>query len=257
MRPGSIVLSALLASVLTTVPCRAQNASPAKTSPPADRSDRTQEEEGCKLLPYSGTIPLTKLPNYFPNEPDLRGGMICHYRISPDLPLFTFHFIGKPDDTLGDIEVIEEPGTRIVQRIENTTYAADLLDRTPDDMLSTIDANFDGYEDLQLYRTCGGTGNCAYDFYLYDWVASKFIRNDLLSDLCSPEFHDDTKQITTHSHGSVSDWENDTYQYRDGHYTLIRQEISTWDRKAEKVTLNTYELRNGKMELVDSETDPQ
>jgi hypothetical protein len=256
MQQSRVVLTALLASILTALPCRAQSPPPAKTNPPADNSDRTPEKEGCKLLPYTGMIPLTKLPNYFADEPDLRGGMICHYRISPDLPLFIFHFPGKPDNSLGDIEVSEEPSTRIVQTIENTTDAADLLGRIPDDMLSTIDANFDGYEDLQLYRTCGGTGNCAYDFYLYDRVTSKFIRNAFLSDLCSPEFHDDTKQVTTHSHGSADDWENDTYQYNDSRYTLIRQEISSTDDKTGKVIVKTYELRNGKMELVDSETDP-
>jgi hypothetical protein len=89
-------------------------------------------------------------------------------------------------------------------------------------------------------------------------VTNLFVHNEFLSNnLCSPEFDAKKRRITTHSNGSVSDWENDTYQYDDGTYKPIRREISTWDRKTEKVTVNTYELRNDKMELVDSKTDPQ
>jgi hypothetical protein len=256
MRRSGIVLAVVLMFFLWRMPCAsAQTAPTPTTNQPADHSDKSVQE-GCKLLPYTGTVPLTKLPNYFPDEPEVRGGMVCHYRISSDLPLFTFRFLGKPDNSLGDIVITEESSAKVVQTIENTNYAADLLERTPDDLLVMIDANFDGYADMQLYRTCG-TGNCAYDFYLYDPLTGKFIRNDLLSDLCSPEFHDDTKEVTTHSHGSASDWENDTYQYKKGRYSLIRQEISAWDTKVDKILVNTYELRNGKMELVNSETDPQ
>ncbi|HTW59825.1 MAG TPA: hypothetical protein VMD99_16980 [Terriglobales bacterium] len=257
MQRSAGFLTAMLAAVLVTVPCRGQSSPPA-TNSQADKSGDPAEEEACKLLPYVGTIPLTKLPNYFPDEPDLRGGMICQYRISAELPLFSFHFIGKPDNSLGDIEVTEEPSTTILQTIENSTDWSAVVPQLVTNVLSTVDANFDGYEDLQILSQCGGTGNCTYDFYLYDRVTGQFIRNEFLSsNLCSPEFYDDTKQITTHSHGSASDWQNDTYQYADGRYTLIRQEISSRDDKTENVTVSTYELRNGKMELVNSETEHQ
>jgi hypothetical protein len=125
-------------------------------------------------------------------------------------------------------------------------------------LLTPVDANFDGYKDLQILSNCGATGNCSYDFFLYDPVANQFVHNEFLSNnLCSPEFDAKKRQITTHSNGSASDWENDTYRYEDGHYTLIRQEISAWDRKTETVTVSAYELRNGKMELVISETEHQ
>lgn len=211
------------------------------------------------LLPYTGQISLTKLPNYFPGEADLRGGVVCHYRISPDLPLFTFHFLGMPDDTLGELEITEEPSTTVVQTIEASDWGmmsseSELIKN----LLTPVDANFDGFQDLQILSTCGATGNCSYDFFLYDPVTNQFVHNDFLSNnLCSPEFNAKTKQITTHSNGSASDWQNETYQYEDGHYTLIRQEISAWDRKTETATVSTYELRNGKMELVNSETEHQ
>ena len=227
-------------------------------SPLTDNS-RDPVQEGCKLLPYTGQIPLTKLPYYFSGEVDLRGGVVCHYRISPELPL-TFHFLGKPDNTLGDLEITEEPSTTVVQTIEQFTDWGMVTSESEliKNLLTPIDANFDGYKDLQILSNCGATGNCSYDFFLYDPVTSQFVHNEFLTNnLCSPEFDAKKKQITTHSNGSASDWQNETYQYEDGHYTLIRQEISAWDRKTQTVTVNTYELRNGKMELVNSETGRQ
>jgi hypothetical protein len=56
---------------------------------------------------------------------------------------------------------------------------------------------------------------------------------------------------------SAGDSAGETYQYEDGgRYTLIRREVSTWDREKHTVTTENYELRNGKMELVDSKTTP-
>jgi len=220
-------------------------------SKPADASP-----EGCKLLPYAGKVPLDQVPNYFDGEEDFRGGMTCTFSIHPKLPAFTFYFIGRENNSFGDIEVREENNSNVIQTIQNETDPGLVTPQPVEDVLATVDANFDSYNDLQILSNCGGTGNCSYDFYLYDPAANKFIHNDFLSNLSSPGFHDENKQVTTHSHGSASDWENDTYQYEEGRYTLIRQEISSWDRDKDVVTLSTYELRNGKMELV-SKTQPQ
>jgi len=236
-------------------PCRAQNAPRTAT----EKSEVSAEKEGCKLLPYTGAIPLSKLPYYVPGQPDVRGGVVCHYRISPDLPLFKFHFTGKADNTLGELEITEEPSTTIVQTIDQFTDwgMASSESELVENLLTPVDANFDGYQDLQIMSNCGATGNCSYDFFLYDPATNKFVHNEFLSNnLCSPEFDAEKKQITTHSNGSVSDWRTDTYQYEDGHYTLIHSEISASDDKTGIVTINTYELRSGKMELVDSQTEP-
>jgi hypothetical protein len=216
------------------------------------------ENKGCKLLPYTGTIPLAKLPYYYPGQPDLRSGIVCHYRIHPDLPLFTFHFLGNADNMLEGLEITEEPSSTLVQRVEQSTDWGMVSSESAltQNLLTLVDANFDGYMDLQILSNCGATGNCSYDFFLYDPVTHQFVHNEFLSlNLCSPDFDAKKKQITTHSNGSAADWQTDTFQYDDGEYTLVRQEISTSDRAAGKVTVNTYELRNGKMELVDSKAD--
>jgi len=265
----SAAVFALLALFLPDGPslCLAQdqrvppsNQEPAKAAATPVISDSTSspQSEGCKLAPYTGAIPLSALPNYFTGEEDLRSGMTCTFRIGSKLPLFTFHFAGRADNTFGDLEITEGTSADIIQTIENTTDPSLVEPARVQSMLSTVDANFDGYQDLQLLSQCGATGNCSYDFYLYDPKANQFVHNDFLSSLGTPSFDQAKKQVTTSSNSSASDWQNETYQYEnDGHYTVIRREVSTWDRDRNTVTVSTYELRNGQMELVDSKTTPE
>lgn len=229
--------------------------SPAPTAPGSSSPDPS---EGCKLAPYSGAIPLSQMQNYFAGEEDLRGGMTCTFRINSKLPLFTFHFSGQPDNTFGNLDITAGSGTEVIQTLEDTTDPGLVTPAPIRSVLTTVDANFDGYKDLQLLSQCGGTGNCSYDFYLYDPKANEFIHNDFLSSLSTPSFDQAKKQVTTSSNGSASDRKNKTYQYEnDGRYTLIHREVSTWDRDKGTVTVSSYELRNGKMELVDSTTNSQ
>jgi hypothetical protein len=259
------LLALFLPAVMTL--CFAQQRLPSASNQDPGTSGRTpvpaastssQLSEGCKLASYSGTIPLSRLENYFAGEDDLRAGMTCTFRINSKLPLFTFHFPGRPDNTLGDLDIIAGTSSEVVQTIDNTTDPNAIAPAKAKGVLAVVDANFDGYQDLQLMSQCGGTGNCSYDFYLYDPKANQFVHNDFLSSLTTPSFDQAKKQVTTSSNGSVSDWENETYRYEnDGRYTLIRREVSTWDRNSGTVTVASYELRNGKMELVDSTTKPQ
>jgi hypothetical protein len=221
-------------------------------------SSSSQPSEGCKLGTYTGTIPLSQLQNYFAGVEDLRGGMTCTFRINSKLPPFVFHFSGQPDNTFGDLDIAAGSGTEAIQTIEDTTDPGLITPAPIQTVLTAVDANFDGYQDLQLMSQSGGTGNCSYDFYLYDPKTNQFVHNDFLSSLTTPSFDQAKKQVTTSSNSSVADWQNETYQYEDdGRYTLIHREVSTWDRNSGTVTVSSYELRNGKMQLVDSTTKPQ
>jgi hypothetical protein len=124
-------------------------------------------------------------------------------------------------------------------------------------MLSVVDANFDGYQDLQVLATCGAK-TCSYNFYLYDPKTNQFVLQKFLSGFSSPTFDPAKKQVSQGWLLSAGDSAGETYQYEDGgRYTLIRREVSTWDRKKDTVTTETFELRNGKMELVSSKTTPE
>src|SRR5579863_8120397 len=111
--------------------------------------------EGCKLHPYVGTTPLGQLPNYFKGEEDLRAGMTCQFRIHPDLPTFTFHFPGQPDNTFGDIEISKGTSGKVIQTIENSTDPGAVAPTAIKNVLIAVDANFDGYKDLQILNNCG------------------------------------------------------------------------------------------------------
>lgn len=191
---------------------------------------------------------------YSPGEEDLRGGMTCRFRINATLPPFSFEFAGKEDNTFGEVAVTEGTSGRIVQTIENTTEAGSIAPAKADSVLAVVDANFDGYGDLQILTNCGATGNCSYNFYLYDPQTSQFVYNDFLSKLGTPRVDATKKQVLTGWNSSAGDWQSEAYRYQDGQYILIHREISEWDRKSDIVTVSTYELRNGKMELVSSES---
>lgn len=245
-----------------TAQSTAQNATTEKqlvtAASKSTNSAPSPEKEGRRLGKYNGIVPLSDLENYFQGEEDLRGGMTCTFRIDPDLAPFTFRFEGREDNSLGDLDVIESDTGDVVQTIENTIDPSGIpMGTAAQSVLTTVDANFDSYRDLQVLSNCGATGNCAYDFYLCNPKKEEFIRNDFLSNLATPTFDGAKKQLTSSSNGSASDWENDTYQYEDGDYTLIRREVSEWDRKTNSVTVSTYELENGKMALVDSSSGPQ
>jgi hypothetical protein len=240
------------------VPSSNQESAKSAATPITSHSSSSPQSEGCKLGTYTGTTPLSDLPNYFTGEEDLRGGMTCAFSINSRLPVFTFHFAGGADNTFGDLEITAGTGSEVLQTIENTTDPGLIAPAKAQSVLTAVDANFDGYQDLQLLSNCGGTGNCSYDFYLYDPKASQFVHNDFLGGLTTPSFDQANKQVTTSSNSSAADWQNETYRYENGgRYTLIHREESTWDRNSHTVTVSTYELRNGKMELVDSKTTPE
>jgi hypothetical protein len=210
---------------------------------------------GCKLDPSAGTTALSDLPNYFAGEEDLRGGMTCTFHIDSKLPPFVFHFEGHPDNSLGNLEI--RRGSDIIQTIDNTTDPSAIYPASAKKVLIAVDANFDGYKDLQLLSNCGATGNCSYDFYLYDPKAQQFVHNEFLSSMTTPEFDWEKKQVTSTSNSSANDWEKNTFQYKDGDYTLIHKEESIWDRDKDVVTLNTYDLRDGQLQLVSSTTNTE
>lgn len=60
-------------------------------------------------------------------------------------------------------------------------------------LFSLVDANFDGYNDLQFFNLTGTSGTLDF-FWIYNSSKKKFERNSDLEDLSRPEF-DTKKQI--------------------------------------------------------------
>lgn len=234
------------------------------SSPTTSASVSSNQKTGCSLLPYTGTTTLSQLPYYSPSydgvDEDLRGGMICNFTINSKLPVFTFHFLGQPDNTLGNIQITQGDSTKIIQTITNDTDPNALAPAKSSSVLKPVDVNFDGYLDLPILNNCGATGNCSYDFYLYDPTTNQFLKNSFLTNLggFKPDQIDSVKkQITASWNSSVADWQQATYQYQGGQYVMIKKVISSWDRDKNMGTVETYELHDSKMELTNSTTTPE
>jgi hypothetical protein len=237
----------------------AQNATTTKTSQATtsvsvvESNTTAAQTEGCTLLPYTGKIPLNQVPYYTSGDPDFRGGMVCHFVINPALPIFTFRFIGQADSSLGNIEITEGSSTKVLQTIDEDIYPDAIAPAVYQAILMPVDANFDGYEDLPILTGCGATGNCTFDFYLYDPMTNQFVYNSFLSGLGTFHVDSSTRQIIANSNESYADWENDTYQYENGQYILIEKQIST-GQSDDMATVQVYQLQGGKMVLTSSTT---
>ncbi len=215
---------------------------------------QANQHEGCTLLPYTGTIPFNQAQYYSLGElEDLRGGMVCKFVINPQLPIFTLSFAGQADNTLGDIIITEGTSTKVIQTIPNTTsYDATLT--KAENTIVPVDANFDGYKDLPILNQCGGTGNCSYDFYLYDPTTNHFTKNSFLSGLGTFSIDSSKQEVNTTGNGSYCYWGSGTYQYHNATYTLVQEISSNCDNVS--TTVATYQLQNGKMQLMHSTTTP-
>jgi len=203
-------------------------------------SQSSKANPSCTILAYTGAAPLKQVdPDA---SEDLRGGMSCRFMVNARLPALTLHFIGRDDNSLGDIQVLQ--GNKLIQTI--TGHDLDLGALYPATLkaeVQLVDANFDGYQDLQLLNDCGATGNCDYDFYLYDPARRRFVYSKFLSGLGSPEFDASKKQVTTGWNTSADDSTSSIYQFRSGHYIEIEREES--DANGTKI----FERRNGRMHL--------
>ncbi len=215
-------------------------------------------QEGCQIMPYTGTTQLNKLTDYINGVQDVRGGIICKYSINPALPEFTFHFVGGETNTLSKLEIMEGTSTKIVQTINESIpiypESADVLQN----IIVPVDANFDGYKDIPIATGCGATGNCSYDFFVYNPVKNIFTRDEFFSGLGTFGVDAVDKQITSSYNSSVADWEVDTYQFANGKYILIEKKTSTWNREdgadGSTATVRQYEFKSGQLRLVSSTT---
>jgi hypothetical protein len=171
--------------------------------------------------------------------------MDCQFTVSEKVPEFKLHFEGSGDNNLHDIVVSQ--GGKVVQKI--TGHEVDLGDLYPaglDRAVQSVDANFDGYQDLQLLSDCGGTGNCDYDFYLFDPKQNRFVYNKFLSALGSPEFNVARKEVTGWNTSAV-DRASSIYRLQNGRYVEIEREVS--DENGTRF----YERRDGNMVLARTE----
>lgn len=223
-------------------------------------NNQTQQQnisEGCKIQPYEGSSKYVLTGG----ELDIRGGAICSFLINPNLPVYTFHLIGNPDDNSVDkIEISKGDGS-VFQTID-LTAPADIFSGDDNSIehyayangvpvLSTQDVNFDGYKDIELPYNLGA-GDSGYFYWIFNPETGTFIYNQELSALINPIIHQNTKTITSLSADDPMDYSKSTYEFdENGKLILIHEESQEFlgsDKNGNESCQETIDdLVNGKM----------
>lgn len=158
-------------------------------------------------------------------EPVVTGAsfsMTCRYA-HQSMPL-TLVMQGTVDDAEHDlstaratpqtIDVRDATGSR-----QTLTVASDdgvLLNDLPQQAFTSIDLDFDGMDDLQVWTETSAGPNGGYAFWLYDKPTGKFVRRDDLDALLSGfEVSSDTKQrtVSVSARESCCAWSVSTYHW--------------------------------------------
>lgn len=114
--------------------------------------------------------------------------------------------------------------------------------------LGTVDANFDGYDDLMIYSHDGGAGpNNGYSFYIYDPKSKRFEYNQILSDLTQTQVDTKTKTIRSFWRGGAAEHGYEEYKWINGKLTMTKQVIETYTQNNEIQTMTCVDQK-GKLE---------
>lgn len=99
---------------------------------------------------------------------------------------------------------------------------SDLTFDTPDNAIHLIDVNFDGYQDISLFRMSGGAGpNSTQNIWIYSPKTGKFIYDEKLSGFTQLFIDKKKKTINTAFRDGCCDHSSETYKYIKGRLTLV------------------------------------
>jgi len=130
-------------------------------------------------------------------------------------------------DSTDKFPILLRRGSEIVDFIDNRELVW-FSEEGPDPSTSFIDANFDGHEDLFLRRShC--TGNCYYEFWLFDPRTHRFVHDPSLSALANPDVDTARREIVEFHHRGVAGADHRIARYRfvDGHLRKIWESEQT------------------------------
>ncbi|WP_153950435.1 hypothetical protein [Cupriavidus sp. U2] len=152
----------------------------------------------------------------------------------------------EDDSVLLAIEVLDKSGARIqvLRDIE-----ADAVPIPPEDHISLVDANFDGFPDIMATGLPDQNGgpNFTHNIFLFDPVRRRFVFEPTLSEL--PRISFDGKRRTVHSvyRKGAHNYSSQTFRYFNKTLTLVgtREEILSVDGEWFFATIGR--LHKGKM----------
>lgn len=169
---------------------------------------------------------------------------------------FTFSVYGKKEEGLSSankIVISKAQGKGIMQELNfDDTEASD--GKTLG--LEIEDMNFDGYKDIRIQQAMPAGPNIPYYYWLWDQVSAKYIRNQGLEEITSPEFDLANETIRASVRDNAFTYYDRTYKYNDGILTLMREieRVGDGDKKVWNITVRAL---NGKeMKVVKEYTEP-
>ena len=188
-------------------------------------------------------------------------------KLNKDLPEFTFIILGETED-IHSYMSINHVNEIIITNSEGYYQelpVGETIIYTGDESygFSLDDWNFDGYLDVSLMRSPGGSmHNSPHYYWLWDQQQERFVENFELEDLSDEHTLEisDHNQIFASTYGLT--WHYILfYQYNDGHYVLHRKKIYSFEDRNEDYRLNTQyrthtvisELIGGDMKVVSDE----
>ncbi|MFC5473769.1 XAC2610-related protein [Paraherbaspirillum soli] len=145
------------------------------------------------------------------------------------------------------IEVINRMTNRRVQMIYDFYSDPNRFSR-PEEMLSVVDANFDGYPDIMVFGSSGGAGpNSTENIFLFDPKTQKFALDEMLSGLPQLDINSKNRTISSASRSSCCSHHAETYRYIKGKLTLVADWDESMTVDGEGMVTTTGKLMRGKM----------
>lgn len=118
------------------------------------------------------------------------------------------------------LKIIDAKTGKTIQSFYN--LESELAFDKPDDAINLIDINFDGYQDISLFRMSGGAGpNSTQNIWIYSPKTGKFIYDEKLSGFTQLFIDKKKKTINTAFRDGCCDHSSETYKYIKGRLTLI------------------------------------
>ncbi len=113
-----------------------------------------------------------------------------------------------------------------------------------------MDANFDGYLDLQVQMGMGAGPNIFYSYYLWNKDTSKYVLNKELSQLTSTKFDSINKTVTLENSSQAGAYYIQiVYKFLDGKLTLIKETERIADTEKKLFNYTVKELVNNELKV--------
>jgi len=164
-------------------------------------------------------------------------------RIHEQMPEWTFNLSGSkdrhdswPDNKIEKITIKDNNGV-IIQELDGIKTFNHLTSEENMYGLVFEDWNFDGYLDIGLWASPGGTmRNNPHYYWLWDNDSGKFVKNEQLekiSDYSTISVNTDTKQIESYTRTGPGMHATGYYEYSDGSFVMARTEEITIKPRSE------------------------